>query len=327
MYAVSGRNLEGSRILISAGASRDIKDRQGRSALDLVLSKTKLNIIVDDELEALRTEKERAFLLDSRTAKKVLGEFQEYEEAYGTRKQAPLSRKTEITDVGLVSPPYNNRSEIKVWFGSIDPDALSKRDSGNERSLFGKSTPQFEVLIKWELGYRSLLFLDSQERDRCFQTLKQALNAWRSRYGDPARIPNPDAEKMAGQSTSGTLNSTSTAEASKQMAASAPKTDDAQRTRVMSDLQNLGSSLMLYYARFAQYPTMEQGLDALVKEPTVGPIPYKWMQLQVSIPKDPWNNEYRFRIPTTSKSPRDVFDVFSLGPDGIVSGDDIIVSR
>jgi hypothetical protein len=192
MIACGVRNLEGCRILIAAGASRESKDRNGKSVFDLI----KDNNASDTQLDALRTEKERAFLLDSRTPKKVLGSFQEYEESYGRRKQAPLSRQTEITDVELISPQYNNRSEIKIWFGSIEPEAISKRDSGSERTLFGKSTPEFEVLIKnGEIGYHILRFLDSKERDKCFVTFTEALTSWRTRYGDPRRLPNLEAEK------------------------------------------------------------------------------------------------------------------------------------
>jgi general secretion pathway protein G len=39
------------------------------------------------------------------------------------------------------------------------------------------------------------------------------------------------------------------------------------------------------------------------------------------IPLDPWKHPYQYRYPGTKNT--DGYDVFSLGPDGVESGDDI----
>jgi len=68
-------------------------------------------------------------------------------------------------------------------------------------------------------------------------------------------------------------------------------------------------------------PTEEQGLAALVEEPTSDPKPQKWRQYMEEVPKDPWGNEYQYRVPATRSGK--AYDLFSLGQDGVESEDDI----
>ena len=68
-------------------------------------------------------------------------------------------------------------------------------------------------------------------------------------------------------------------------------------------------------------PTTEQGLKALVQEPTSDPKPRKWKQLMKSVPLDPWGSEYIYRNP--DKNGTKGYDLFSLGPDGKESDDDV----
>ena len=68
-------------------------------------------------------------------------------------------------------------------------------------------------------------------------------------------------------------------------------------------------------------PTTEQGLKALVQQPTSDPKPRRWKQLMDSVPLDPWGAEYVYRNP--GKFNPSGYDLFSLGPDGKESDDDV----
>ena len=98
--------------------------------------------------------------------------------------------------------------------------------------------------------------------------------------------------------------------------------DVAKETRVDGDLQNISTQLQLYEARNMRLPTTEQGLKALVEEPTTDPKPEKWTALLEEVPKDPWGAPYRYRYPAQkSKKP---YDVYSMGKDGMDGTEDDI---
>jgi|SRR5581483_7303344 len=87
----------------------------------------------------------------------------------------------------------------------------------------------------------------------------------------------------------------------------------ARHTRVQADIQGIGTQLRLYESMNGFCPTTEQGLQALVTQPTTDPAPSRWYQLYKELPKDPWQNNYIYRSPGT-KHPQS-YDLFSAGPD------------
>ena len=90
--------------------------------------------------------------------------------------------------------------------------------------------------------------------------------------------------------------------------------DKAKEVRVMSDVQNILTQVQLYEAlNGGRLPTSEEGLGALVK-------PKKGRPLMTSVPRDPWDEEYRFRNPGTKS--KQGYDVFSSGPDRKPGTDD-----
>lgn len=91
--------------------------------------------------------------------------------------------------------------------------------------------------------------------------------------------------------------------------------------KVQVAILRLCTELRSYAAESGAYPTTEQGLSALVNRPTKPPIPKKWHQCLDSLTPDAWGRPYVYRFP----SPTDIttFELFSLGPDGVVSADDI----
>lgn len=89
----------------------------------------------------------------------------------------------------------------------------------------------------------------------------------------------------------------------------------AKGVGVQSDVQSITMQLKLYEARNGFMPTTEQGLQALVTQPTTDPQPSHWTQLFESVPQDPWHKDYIYLNPGR-KHPNG-FDLYSAGPDRI----------
>jgi|ERR1044071_4929145 general secretion pathway protein G len=87
----------------------------------------------------------------------------------------------------------------------------------------------------------------------------------------------------------------------------------ARHNRVAADVQSISTQLKLYESMNGFYPSTDQGLEALVVQPSSEPQPQRWYQLFKELPKDPWNNQYIYRNPG-QKNPSG-YDLFSAGPD------------
>src|SRR6266567_5353105 len=87
----------------------------------------------------------------------------------------------------------------------------------------------------------------------------------------------------------------------------------AKQTAVRADVQAIGTQLQLYESMNGFYPTTEQGLQALVTQPSNDPRPTRWYQLFKELPTDPWGNGYIYKNPGL-KNPSG-YDLFSAGPD------------
>ena len=92
----------------------------------------------------------------------------------------------------------------------------------------------------------------------------------------------------------------------------------AQRTKAQSDLASIGVALDLYKLANFDYPTTNQGLQALISKPSNGPEPQNWTQYLNKIPKDPWMREYRYLSPGENGE----YDLYSFGRDGRLGGED-----
>ncbi|MBI5268950.1 MAG: type II secretion system major pseudopilin GspG [Burkholderiales bacterium] len=95
------------------------------------------------------------------------------------------------------------------------------------------------------------------------------------------------------------------------------RADDAKATAAKADVGNLMQALKLYKLDNGRYPTAEQGLDALVRRPTVGTIPPNWHPYVEKLPADPWGHPYQYANPGVKGE----IDVFSLGADGQAGGE------
>lgn len=100
------------------------------------------------------------------------------------------------------------------------------------------------------------------------------------------------------------------------------QSEEAALKKAAVDIQQLESALEMYKLRNTNFPTTEQGLDALVNEPTIDPIPRNFPPggFVKRLPQDPWGNEYGLISPGELGA----IDIYSTGPDGEPGTDDDI---
>lgn len=98
--------------------------------------------------------------------------------------------------------------------------------------------------------------------------------------------------------------------------------DKADRQKVISDVIALENSLDMYKLDNGVYPSTEQGLEALVDEPSGSPEPRNYREdgYIKRLPQDPWGNDYILNSPGEHGK----LDVLSVGPDGEEGTDDDI---
>lgn len=83
-----------------------------------------------------------------------------------------------------------------------------------------------------------------------------------------------------------------------------------------AQIDSLEKALDQYRLDVGSFPSQEQGLDALMTQPT-GTTKWQGPYLKKSIPMDPWGNAYLYKL---ADSRRDI-DIVSLGSDGKPGGD------
>ena len=100
------------------------------------------------------------------------------------------------------------------------------------------------------------------------------------------------------------------------------RVDDANITKAKSEIRVLESALKFYRLDNFNYPTSEQGLEALVSKPN-DPNIRNWKSggylERSSLPLDPWGNPYQYLNPGSKGE----IDVYSFGRDGKPGGEDI----
>lgn len=97
------------------------------------------------------------------------------------------------------------------------------------------------------------------------------------------------------------------------------KPDDARILKARQDIQSLETALNLYRLDNYNYPTTEQGLEALVNKPSAQPEPKNWKDggYIKKLENDPWGNPYRYLSPGQNGD----FDLYSLGADNQPGGE------
>jgi len=100
-----------------------------------------------------------------------------------------------------------------------------------------------------------------------------------------------------------------------------PNVDKAKVSKGKQDIQSMELALSEFYLDNSKYPTSEQGLAALVQQPTDPSIKH-WKPggYLERVSKDPWGNPYLYVYPGTHGK---AFDLYTLGADGQPGGDGI----
>jgi general secretion pathway protein G len=95
--------------------------------------------------------------------------------------------------------------------------------------------------------------------------------------------------------------------------------DKARISKARQDIQAIETALTMFKLDNSRYPTTDQGLKALVQQPT-DPSIRNWRPGgYVKKPsRDPWGNEYLYVYPGTHGGE---YDLFSTGADGQPGGE------
>jgi general secretion pathway protein G len=97
------------------------------------------------------------------------------------------------------------------------------------------------------------------------------------------------------------------------------RAEQARKTTAKADIEvNIATALKLYELDNGRFPTTEEGLNALLTAPASAPNwngPYLEKK-----PIDPWGRQYQYKSPGQHRTD---YDLYSLGPDGTESADDI----
>ncbi len=98
------------------------------------------------------------------------------------------------------------------------------------------------------------------------------------------------------------------------------QTEKARVTQARTQIESIKTALEMYHMDNGRYPSTDQGLQALVTEPTVGKLPRAWRKggYLESYPKDPWGNEFFYLSPGEHGD----YDISSFGNDGEPGGED-----
>ena len=103
------------------------------------------------------------------------------------------------------------------------------------------------------------------------------------------------------------------------------RSEKARLAAAKADIEaNLSTALDLYELDNGYYPPSEQGLAALIQQPSTIPVPENWngpYLKKKQIPHDPWGREYVYIAPGVHNP--EMFDLSSHGPDGVESRDDV----
>jgi general secretion pathway protein G len=95
----------------------------------------------------------------------------------------------------------------------------------------------------------------------------------------------------------------------------------AKEVAARSQIELLGAALDAYRLDNDDYPSSDQGLEALRREPTSEPAPRNWRgpYLRKDIPVDPWGRPYLYASPGVANPWS--YDLVSYGRDGQEGGE------
>ncbi|MFC1236770.1 type II secretion system major pseudopilin GspG [Vibrio sp. F74] len=95
--------------------------------------------------------------------------------------------------------------------------------------------------------------------------------------------------------------------------------EKADQQKAVSDISGLEQAFDMYKLDNSVYPSTDQGLEALVTNPSGSPEPrnYRDGGYIRRLPQDPWGYDYQYLSP----GDKGTIDIFSLGSDGQEGGE------
>jgi general secretion pathway protein G len=98
------------------------------------------------------------------------------------------------------------------------------------------------------------------------------------------------------------------------------RTEQARAIAAEADIRaNIATALKLYELDNGNFPSSDEGLNALLSKPGTAA---NWHGPYIEKkPIDPWGREYRYKCPGEHR-PAD-YDLYSLGKDGVEGADDV----
>ena len=84
------------------------------------------------------------------------------------------------------------------------------------------------------------------------------------------------------------------------------RTDDAKVAAAITDVQSFSSTLEMYKADTGQYPTSDQGLNALISNPGVPNWNGPYLKNMTVLKMDPWGDPYIYKYPSDHGQDPDV---------------------
>lgn len=101
----------------------------------------------------------------------------------------------------------------------------------------------------------------------------------------------------------------------------AERPSEARVAAARMQIKTLQTALLVYKTEQGRYPTLEQGLSALVDRPTAPPVPPRYPEYGYleggKLPLDPWNHPYVYLNPGRDGAP---IEIISYGADGEAGG-------
>lgn len=96
--------------------------------------------------------------------------------------------------------------------------------------------------------------------------------------------------------------------------------DKARIQKAKADFKNIETALQMYHLDNFNYPTTEQGLEALMTKPSQAPVPrsYKKNGYVKQLQQDPWGRNYLYESPAEGHD----YNIYTLGADGVSGGEE-----
>ncbi len=97
--------------------------------------------------------------------------------------------------------------------------------------------------------------------------------------------------------------------------------DDAKVKSTTAQIDNLAGQVNLYKIQQGNFPSQQQGLEVLVREPSTAPLAKNYPKggyiQSLEVPLDAWDRPYIYLIPGRQDQP---FEILSYGADGMEGG-------